>query len=107
MQALEEDELYLDPELNLQKLAERVGFSPAVVSAVINSAFQKSFRNLINEYRVAKVKQRLQDPATSYLSIGGIAYECGFNSEASFYRIFKAAEGVTPKEYLKQLQSTP
>ncbi|MEJ0105739.1 MAG: helix-turn-helix domain-containing protein [Bacteroidota bacterium] len=54
----------------------------------------------MNEYRVDKVKQRLNDPGSARLSILGIAYECGFNSEASFYRIFKDIAGVSPKEYL-------
>ncbi|WP_157433376.1 helix-turn-helix domain-containing protein [Adhaeribacter aquaticus] len=103
--ALETDEMYLDPELNLQKLAKAVQTSPAIVSAVINNSFQKSFRNLINEYRVEKVKQRLTEPASNQFSILGIAYECGFNSEASFYRIFKATVGISPKEYINQFRS--
>jgi AraC-like DNA-binding protein len=104
--ALEVNGLYLDPELNLQKLAKAINTSPAIASAVINSSFRKSFRNLVNEYRVEKVKLRLKDPASGRLSILGIAYECGFNSEASFYRIFKSATGISPKEYIKQLPSS-
>lgn len=103
--ALETKEVYLDPELNLQKLSKEIGISPNVVSVVINKEFQKSFRNLINEYRVSKVKDRLKQAKTSNLTILGIAYECGFNSEASFYRIFKAVEGITPKEYVQSLKS--
>ncbi|MEI9942698.1 MAG: hypothetical protein WDN26_00605 [Chitinophagaceae bacterium] len=54
IKALEVSELYLNPELNLQKLAKEINSTPALVSSVINSDFQKSFRNLINEYRVKK-----------------------------------------------------
>jgi len=103
--ALEIKELYLNPELNLQKLAKEINISSAIVSTVINSKFQTSFRTLINEYRVNKVKQKLADPNSNRFSILGIAYECGFNSEASFYRIFKATAGISPKEYEKQQQS--
>jgi AraC-like DNA-binding protein len=106
IKALEINELYLDPELNLNKLSKEIHLRPVIVSAVINSSFQMSFRNLINEYRVNKVKERFKDPASKQLSILGIAYECGFNSEASFYRIFKAEVGITPKEYIKRLQSS-
>ncbi|MEJ0104512.1 MAG: AraC family transcriptional regulator [Bacteroidota bacterium] len=104
-EAFEIRQLYLDPELNLQKLANEINTTPAIASSVINRSFKKSFRNLVNEYRVDKVKQRLNDPGSARLSILGIAYECGFNSEASFYRIFKDIAGVSPKEYLKRLQS--
>lgn len=102
LEALEARKLYLDPELSVQKLAKEVNMPVAIVSAVINHSFRKTFRNLINDYRVEEVKARLRDPRSSRFSILGIAYECGFNSEASFYRIFKASVGVSPKEYFHQ-----
>jgi YesN/AraC family two-component response regulator len=103
LKALETDKVYLDPELSLQSLSAKLTLSPAVVSAVINSEWKKSFRTLINDYRVEAVKSMMQGPKVNQLSILGIAYECGFNSEASFYRIFKASVGLSPKEYLRTI----
>jgi AraC-like DNA-binding protein len=103
---LERDKIYLDPELNIQSLAQKLNLSPAFISLVINTVFKKNFRNLINEYRVAEVKRRLDDAQASHLSLLGIAYECGFNSEASFYRIFKNSVGLSPKEYLLRKQQS-
>ncbi|MEO7045091.1 MAG: helix-turn-helix domain-containing protein, partial [Ferruginibacter sp.] len=103
--AFEIKKLYLNPELNLQKFAKEINISSSVVSTVINTRFRKSFRNLVNEFRVKEVKQRLADPKSNRFSILGIAYQCGFNSEASFYRIFKATAGISPKEYVKQQQT--
>lgn len=102
--ALEQDKLYLDQELNLQKLALHVNAGSQAVSSVINRHFGKTFRTLINEYRVQEVKRRLGEPVPGQLSLLGIAYECGFNSEASFYRIFKSTTGFSPKEYLNYLK---
>ena len=104
IKAIEEKKMYLDPELSLNKLAKELNMSVGVLSAIINQSFQKGFRELINEYRVAEVKRRLQDPLSKKLSMVGIAYECGFNSEASFYRIFKSMVGVSPKTYWEQQQ---
>ena len=104
--ALETDELFLDPELSLNKLAKAAGFFPVQVSYVINRKFKKPFRNLVNEYRVARVKEKLADPAYRKYSILGIAYACGFNSEASFYRIFRSIAGMSPKEYHSSLDTT-
>jgi AraC-like DNA-binding protein len=99
--ALTEEKLYLDPDLSLASLAAHLGTGPAVLSATINTLYEKNFRNLINEYRVEAVKKKLTDPACSHLSILGIALECGFNSEASFYRTFKKYTSLSPKEYIE------
>jgi len=98
--AIETDKVYLDPELNLSTLANKIGVSDAMLSAVINEEFQQNFRNFINEKRVEEVKRKLGSPAAKHLSILGIALESGFNSEASFYRVFKSVTGQSPKDFL-------
>ncbi len=98
--ALEHEKMFLNSELTLNVLASHLERSPALVSEAINKEFGMPFRSLINQYRVEEVKQKLADEKLSHLSILGIAFESGFNSEASFYRIFKAATGESPKNYL-------
>jgi AraC-like DNA-binding protein len=100
--AMHEDKLYLDPELNLESFARHLHISPSLLSTTINTLFQNNFRNFINEYRTEEVKRRLKDPTLWHLSILGIALECGFNSEATFYRIFKKYTGLSPKEYIEK-----
>ncbi len=100
LSALNEAKIYLDPELSLQKMAVELEISELFLSAVINKQFHKTFRTLINEYRVEAVKLKLQDPQSNNFSILGIAYQCGFNSEPSFYRIFKLTTGHSPKAYM-------
>jgi AraC-like DNA-binding protein len=100
--ALSEKKIYLDPDLSLASFAKQIGTSPAMLSAAINTLYEKNFRNLINEYRVEEVKQKLTEPAYAHLSILGIALDSGFNSEASFYRIFKSSTSLSPKEYIEK-----
>eukprot|EP01133_Synstelium_polycarpum_P011825 gene11825-13786_t len=102
--ALEEQKVYLDPELNLQQLAAVIAYPVAQVSATVNQYFAQNFRNLINGYRVNEVKERLKNPAYANLTLMGIALDCGFNSEASFYRIFRQHYGDSPKNYMKSFQ---
>jgi len=33
----------------------------------------------------------------------GIAYNCGFNSKAAFYRAFHKKENISPGDYIKGL----
>jgi AraC-like DNA-binding protein len=101
--ALAGEKCYLNPDLSLGSLAGHLGVSAAVLSATINTYYGKNFRNLINDYRVEEAKRKLGDPALSHLSVLGIALESGFNSEASFYRIFKQHTSLSPAAYAAQL----
>jgi AraC-like DNA-binding protein len=40
------------------------------------------------------------NPDNQHLTIAGIAYEAGFNSQATFQRVFKNSVGISPSEYL-------
>ena len=93
------EKLYLEPTLNLKQLSSAISFPIAQVSATINTCYDQNFRNLINSFRVEEVKKRLDDPKFSHLTLIGIALDCGFNSEASFYRIFRKIDGNSPKNY--------
>lgn len=106
VKALEENHIFLDSELTLQKFASWLQLSPALVSTAINKNLSKSFRTLVNAYRVETVKLKLLDPQLAHLSLLGIALEAGFNSEASFYRIFRSTTGYSPKGYIKAFSSS-
>jgi AraC-like DNA-binding protein len=102
--AMREDKLYLDPELTVEKVGKHLELPARTISLVINQHLQKSFNRLVNEYRIEAVQERLRDPADLPLTLTGIAFECGFNSQATFQRTFKQFTGVSPKEYrLRQL----
>ena len=60
---------------------------------------KKSFADFINEYRVHAVARKMQDPAYDHITLLGIAYASGFNSQTSFTRIFKQMTGKSPAEF--------
>jgi len=94
---------YLDPDLNLIELAKSIKMTRAQLSEVINIGFNKNFNDYINEQRVDAVKEMLKAGKHKELSLLGIAYDCGFNSKATFNRVFKKWTGKSPSQYLKQL----
>lgn len=96
---LEKEAVYLNPNLTLNQLAEKLDTSTETLSFVINQKFDKNFRDLMNSYRVNAVKLKLEQ-SDSGMSILDIALNSGFNSQASFYRAFKKFENMTPKAYL-------
>jgi AraC-like DNA-binding protein len=97
---MQNDKLYLNPELNLQKLAVQTGIGAKTISLVLNQYAHQSFHDFVNEYRVQEVKSRLMDTEFQHLTISGIALEAGFNSQATFQRVFKNVTGRTPREYI-------
>ncbi|PTT00228.1 AraC family transcriptional regulator [Pedobacter sp. HMWF019] len=97
--AFEVDKLFLNPQLSLKELSIAIGFPLNQVSGAINYGSNHNFRDLVNKYRIEEVKKRLADPENKRYSLTGIAFDCGFNSEASFYRIFRQQTGCSPKNY--------
>ena len=98
---LYEEKPYLNKNLSIGELSEAIDVPTYQLSQLINDQLGKSFFELINSYRVDEVKQRFFEPKYSNLTLLGIAMECGFNSKASFNRIFKQLTNQTPTEYIK------
>ncbi len=93
------EQLYTEPDLNLNDVARRLALTATETSRVIKEASGMHFRGYINDRRVEAVKQKLLDPGYRGVSILAISLESGFNSESSFYRIFKASTGMSPTEF--------
>lgn len=99
---LENEEVFVDPEINLSSLADKVGISMNDLSFVINNSYNMNFYSLMNNYRIEKVKEMLAQKQYSHLTILGIAYEAGFTSKSTFNSAFKKETGITPSEYMKK-----
>ena len=93
--------LFLDPDLNLQFLADKHGVSTGHLSRVINHYYKNSFYHLVNSYRIEEVKNMLLDKQYNHLSILGIAFDCGFNSKSTFNSVFNQFTGLTPSAFKK------
>ena len=94
-----EDHLYRNPDLSLSDLSRATGVSERAISQTLNNEVQKNYYRFINEYRVEEVKRRLMDPKVQHLKILSVAFDAGFNSKASFNRVFKLYTGLTPKQF--------
>ena len=98
---MEKQKIYLDPNLSLSQLSTIAKINTSELSFIINNGMKKNFNDFINSYRVAAVKLQLQDPSKDHLSILAIAYDCGFNSKATFNRVFKRVAGQSPSSFRK------
>lgn len=102
---LEIEELYLDPSLSLKTLADKLETNTKYLSQVVNHCSGHNFQQFINTYRIEHVKYRLNEGAQEYLTLFGVAQQCGFKNKSTFYKVFKDITGLTPKEYLENLNT--
>lgn len=92
---LAEERPHLDPGFRLTDLARRLREPERRVSQAINQAFDLTVPDFLNRQRVMAVQGRLADPAEA-ASLLEIAFDCGFNSKATFNRAFARHTGSTP-----------
>jgi AraC-like DNA-binding protein len=100
--AMQHEKLYEDAELTLSQLAKKFSSNPSVLSKVINQGFQLNFNDFVNSYRVNAVIDLLKSGEQKNQTLLGIAFDCGFNSKATFNRAFKKQMGMSPKDWLVQ-----
>ena len=102
-QLMENQHLYLNPELKVADVADALGVHSNVISACINAQQGCSFNQFVNNYRLQQAKRLLcQAPD---MKISAISLESGFANERSFFRAFKADTDMTPKEWATQQQA--
>jgi AraC-like DNA-binding protein len=101
---MEMDKLFLNPDLTLYSLAAHIKIPPKTVSIVLNQHISKSFSEFVNSYRIQAFKNKIKEPEAARLTIEGLAQDCGFNSKATFQRVFKEMTGKLPSEFRKMEQ---
>ncbi len=101
---IETKQLYLNPDLNIERLSRNVGLSARLISQTINRKAQTNFSDFINNYRVKYAIFCLQNKKYSKHTISEIMYLSGFNSASTFFNCFKKATGLTPKDFRKTIE---
>jgi len=90
------DKVYQEASYSRKDLAQELAIAEHQLSRVINTGFQMSFSDLINSHRVDEAKYLLR---TTDQSVSSIAFDVGFNSLASFNRVFRKVADQTPTAY--------
>ncbi|WP_020532863.1 helix-turn-helix domain-containing protein [Flexithrix dorotheae] len=100
---IEEEEVFLDGDLNLKKLAEKTGVSSHQLSQVINQKTGLNFTEFINKNRVNYAINLFDHQLYKGAKLIDIAYASGFNNKVTFYNSFKKNTGYSPKKYREKL----
>ncbi len=98
-----EDGLYLDADLTLRKLSNRLDTNTKYLSQVINHHGGSNFLSFINAYRIDAIIRRIKAGDFRQHTFYGIAQRCGFKNKSTFYKVFRDVIGMTPKAYADEL----
>lgn len=99
---MENIDVIAKPDFNLSQLAQMVESNTKYVSWTLNDVYGKSFKTLLNEYRIREACKRLKDTETyGGLTIQAIYKDLGYSSASNFITAFKKVNGMTPSVYMK------
>lgn len=96
---MEQQKLYLDPDLTLNQIARRLVLPIKAVSGAINRSTGENVSRYINARRVDVACTALEAGE----SVTSAMYAAGFNTKSNFNREFLRIKTVPPKVWLVQL----
>ncbi|MDD3740913.1 MAG: AraC family transcriptional regulator, partial [Bacteroidales bacterium] len=92
---------YLDANLNLTSVADKLQTNRSYISKIINSVYEKNFNDYINELRIKEACYIICNNTKPNFTIDHLFSEVGFTSKSTFYSAFKKYAGVTPALFFK------
>jgi AraC-like DNA-binding protein len=102
---MDQNNFYLDANYSLTNLSSDTDISANTIREVIAANGYKNFSTYINSYRIAHAEQLISNGYLDTYSIESLCKDSGFQSEVTFYRVFKKVNHCTPKEYTYNLKN--
>ncbi len=100
---MDQEKAYLDTDLTLRGLSEKLNTSPNNVSWLLNNVYKCTFHDYINQYRVKEFLQKVEKGEHASNTLLGLSLDSGFNSKSTFNKAFKAYMKDTPSSYIKKM----
>ena len=101
LRIIEQQKLYLNPELNQKLLVTLLGTNRKYLYQAISQNAEENFKQMINRYRVNEAKRLIEERVDvgTDATLEDVHSLAGFNSVTSYYRAFKYFTGLTPRDY--------
>lgn len=95
---MNEEKVFLEPDLNLIDLAQRLGTNRTYLSLAVRQFSGESFSDYVNHARIKYAMELLLRGD----SPKNVEYSCGYISSSTFYRQFQRVTGSSPSVWLKK-----
>ncbi|GEQ86117.1 hypothetical protein ULMS_16250 [Patiriisocius marinistellae] len=101
LEAFENSDRFINPNMSLALLAKQLKTNTKYISEIIRTHKNKNFNTYINELRINYIINLMQGDA-QYLNykVSYLAEKCGFSSHSSFTVVFKSITDITPKQFV-------
>ncbi|MFN3319506.1 MAG: helix-turn-helix domain-containing protein [Allorhizobium sp.] len=99
-----ERRLWADPDLNLARLARRLGMPARAISQAVNRVHGVSVSHYVNNHRITEACRLLAD---TDLPVTRILFEAGFMTKSNFNREFLRVTGENPSDWRRRLSLLP
>ena len=100
--AMMNESLFLQPDLSLTALCEKVGTNRTYASKAIKDAKGCNFPDYVNRLRMDYALELMKQTPREDIIIQNIAMQCGCGSIQSFYRYFKLFYNETPTQWMER-----
>ncbi|PYB76992.1 helix-turn-helix domain-containing protein [Rhizobium wuzhouense] len=99
-----EKRLWANPDLNLARLARRLGSPARAVSEAVNRVHGMSVSHYVNNHRIAEACRLLAD---TDMPVTRILFEAGFMTKSNFNREFLRVTGESPSDWRRRISPPP
>ena len=97
-----QEKMYLNPDLSIVMLAEKVGTNRTYVSKAIKDTKCCNFSDYVNRFRIDYAVELMKKTPKDDIVIQNIAMQCGCGSIQTFYRCFKLFYNETPTQWIER-----
>jgi len=105
MDLMVNEKVFLNPEISLDDLSQKLSVSSKKISQLLNETFHQNYFDFVNSHRIEEAKRLMTESKDPKITVLEIMYQAGFNSKSSFNTLFKKKTGLTPTEYKKNLSA--
>jgi AraC-like DNA-binding protein len=97
--------IFKNSDLNISMLSNSLNINYTHLSKAIRYKGYQNFNHYLNTYRVRHVKKLIAEIDLNKITLMYIYSDSGFSNQATFNRVFKQIEGITPSEYINKANS--
>lgn len=99
---MNDQKVFLEPDLNLIDLAQRLGTNRTYLSLAVRQFSGKSFSDYVNYARIMYAQELLLKGE----ALKNVEYSCGYISSSTFYRQFQKIAGASPTVWLRKARES-